>query len=574
MRRNSVTEGGMSRRSFVKLGGSAACAAGLGALAAVGGSMLAPETAQATVVGDQTPLTDEEIEEAIRNGLIKTEFPEDSVVTYASKDYAVRTYGGKTRYETNALQVMTAFSSCEWVIVASGAGYADSIGAAGLAGALDCPIVLTEAEKLSDYAVATIKTLGAKNVVLLGGTSVASEQVEQSLAELLGSADAVVRLCGEDRYGTQMAVYEFGSERGLWTGDTAVVSNATGFADALSVSPLSFKLKAPVFFVDETGYLPEEQKQAILECGKKRFILTGGQAVMSDDVAALLGSLGTVVRLAGNTRYETSQKIAEYAVRDRDLGMSWNGLAVASGLAPYDALGGGPVQGKLNSVLVLMDENDYHSEPSIPFSKQPSMKFFGGSSIFSSAYKMRFALKIGYLPTDIEGLKVYVDAGHGGSDPGALGNGYKEADLTAELAKKVGECLSSGYGIPSYVNTSGNDYKLRHPEAKAMDCGLFVSIHFNSLGGTGRGTGTESYIHSINSAAGSKTLQHATHTRLVLALGLTDRKEKDAMFAVVSGPLPSVLLEVCFIDNASDMSTYNSKKDAVARAIAEGIAEA
>ena len=135
---------------------------------------------------------------------------------------------------------------------------------------------------------------------------------------------------------------------------------------------------------------------------------------------------------------------------------------------------------------------------------------------------------------------------------------------------KVGNYLQSNYGISAYVNTKGNDYKLRHPEAKAMDCSVIVSIHFNASGGSG----TESYVHSANSAAGSRALQHSTHTRLVSALGLRNRGELDEWFAVVSGPLPSVLLEICFIDNSNDMRTYQGKKEAVAQAIAQGIAEA
>ncbi|OUP39652.1 cell wall-binding repeat-containing protein [Olsenella sp. An188] len=558
----------VGRRGFLKLSGSAVCALGLGAVVAAGGTLLTPEAAYATVEGDQTPLTDEEIEAAIQSGEIMTEFPNGPVATYALTDYAVKTIAGASRYETNKAQVLSAFSGCSWAIVASGVGYADSICAAGLAGALECPIILTEADKLSQTAIDCIKSIGASNILLLGSTDVASQQVEDSLRSLVGGT--VERLWGADRYATQMAVYEYGVSHQLWSGDLAVVSNATGFADALAISPISYKYKAPVFYVDGTNRLPSAQEAAVRACGKKRFLITGDEKVMSPSVESLLKSLGgSVKRLAGANRYKTSLAIAQYAVSD--LGMSWNGAAITSGSAPYDALGGGPVQGKENSVIVLMEEDDYHNAPFVPFPSKPaSMKFFGDKAIYSSAYKTRFALQAGYRLTDIEGLRVYVDAGHGGSDPGASGSGYKEYQLTAELAQKVGNYLQSNYGISAYVNTKGNDYKLRHPEAKAMDCSVFVSIHFNASGGSG----TESYVHSANSAAGSRALQHSTHTRLVSALGLRNRGELDEWFAVVSGPLPSVLLEICFIDNSNDMRTYQGKKEAVAQAIAQGIAEA
>lgn len=561
-------ERSLSRRSFLKLGGAAACTVGASVLTS---SLLAPETARATVVGDQTPLTEEEIEEAIRSGEILTEYPESPVAMYASTSYAVRTVGGTNRYRTNALQVSEAFSQCEWAIIASGAGYADSICAAGLAGALDCPIILSEPETLSAPALSSLESIGAKNVIVLGGTDVISEEVEQSLISFVGSADRVVRLCGDDRYATQMAVYEYGVERGLW-GDTVVVANATGFADALAVSPLSFKLKAPVFYVDDTGYFPAEQEEAILGCGKASFIMVGGSVVMSSRTESLLKTLGSVTRLSGDDRYATSRAIASYAISN--CGMSWNNMALASGGAPYDALGGGPAQGKLNSVIVLTIENSHLNTPTIPFSSKPSsIKFYGGKSVFSNAYKARFCLAAGYTLADIEGLRVYVDAGHGGEDPGACKNGYTESIETAELSSKVSSYLLSQHGISSYTNLSGNNHSLRHPEARAMDCSVFVSIHFNSVE-SGNATGTESYIHTYNSAVGSKTLQHSVHTELVSALGLTDRTEKREIYAVTSGELPSVLLEICFISNANDMSTYKSREDKVAQAIARGIANA
>ena len=558
---------GLSRRGFLRLTGSAACTLGLGALASAT-CLGAPQTALATVVGDQTPLTDEEIEAALSAGKIKTEFPDDGIATFAAGNYAVRTIAGASRYETSAAQARYAFPSSTWAIVASGAGYADSICAAGLAGALACPILLTEPAALSSCTADALRAMGASNVILLGSQTVASAQVEQDLTSLVGAAGSVERVWGPDRYATQMAVYEYGQKHGLWTGDTAVVANATGFADALSISPVSYKLKAPVFYVDASTNLPAEQEKAIRSCGKSKFLITGDTVVMSSAVEKLLASLGSVVRLGGSTRYETSRKIASYAVSN--LGMSWNGVAFTSGAAPYDALGGGPVQGKENAVLCLMEEDNFLYAPSLPFSSRPSsMKFFGDKAIYSSAFKTRCAIQAGFALSDIEGLRVYVDAGHGGSDPGAQGSGYSEDKLTAELASKVGSELDA-LGISNYVNLSGNHYKLRHPEAKAMDCGAFVSIHFNS----GGGTGTESYVHSLNSAAGSKTLQASTHKALVGALGLTDRGTKSERFAVVSGPLPSVLLEICFIDRASDMSTYQSRKDGVAAAIARGIAEA
>lgn len=543
----------------------AAVAAGL--TIAFAGALMGPVKAYATVEGDQTPATQAEIDAALASGEIQTELPEMPVV-FANKDYAVKTIGGSNRYETSAAQARFAFSSSEWAVVASGAGYADSICAAGLAGALKCPIILTESSSVPACTASALKDLGVKHVILLGSEAVASAQVEAQLRDIVAGG-SVERVFGADRYQTQMAVYEYGRGHGLWDGSTAVVSNATGFADALSISPVSYKLHAPVFYVDGSKTLPQSQSDAIKASGFNRYLVTGDGAVMSPSVTAMLKEKGQVVSLAGNNRYETSKAISNYAVSS--LGMSWNAVAFTSGQAPYDALGGGPVQGSANAVLCLMDESSDYKTASLPFEGKPSsMRFFGDKVIYSSAFKTRCALKAGFALSDVQGLVVYVDAGHGGGDSGALGNGYRECDLTRELAYKVADKLRSDYGVACYVNDKGNNYKLRHPEAKQMDCGALVSIHFNSAGGAG----VESYVHSLRSAAGSDVLQRSVHRNLVSAMGTRDRGMKREQFAVVSGPLPSVLLEVAFIDNSTDINTYQARKDTVAAAIARGIAEA
>lgn len=559
----------VSRRSACKLGIHTAGLAGVAATAGLAGMFALPQDAWATVEGDQTPLTDAEIDQAIADGLIKTEFPSDKNQSRAAGNFAVITLGGPSRYATNAAQVRYAFEDSEWAIVASGEGYADSICAAGLAGALDCPIVLSEPDHLGDSAATTLRMIGVRHVILLGSTVATSEAVEESLRALVGQSGSVVRLGGTDRYATQMAVYAYGVEHNLWQGDTAVVASAAGFADALSMSPVSFCLKAPVFYVNEYGELPLEQQNALKKCGKSRFLLAGSSTVTPVAVERFLQGLGTTVRLSGWDRYETSRAIANYAVNT--LGMSWNNVALTSGRAPYDALGGGPVQGRSNSVLLLTEETDLHTEPSVPFAaaRPAALRFFGDSAIFSSAFKARLAMKAGFALSQVKGMRVYLDAGHGGYDPGAVGNGYRECDLTADLAWRVNNILTSQYGMSVYVNVSGNHYRYRHPEARAMDCGILVSLHFNA----GGGSGTETYVHSYNSATGSKTLQHAIQSRLVQTLGLSDRGEKAAPYAVTSGPLPSTLVEVCFIDKWGDINRYLQYRDSVAQAIADGIAQ-
>lgn len=552
--------------------------------AAVGLCLMVPVTPAFAYIPedqDQTPATEAEIAEALANGDIDTDVSQfdNGIATYAATDYAVRTLGGSDRYETSAKQALYAFPRTSTAIVASGAGYADSICAAGLAGALDCPIILTEPGSVGSVTSNALKSMGVTDIILLGSETVASKQVENQLRSIVGSSGSVERVWGEDRYATQMAVYEYGVEHGLWTGGTVVAASAEGFADALSVSPVSFKLKAPVIYIDGSLTFPEEQEQIIRsDLKNKNFILTGSTVVTSAAAEKFLDSVGSgsVVRLGGSDRYLTSEAISKYAVSS--LGMSWNNVAFTSGTAPYDALGGGPVQGGENSVLLLKEETDPKSSIDFPFNSVSRMKFFGDAAIYSGAFKTRCALALGFDLTDIEGFRLYLDAGHGSGsngtsayDPGATAaDGTAEAALTSDLADRVASVLRNQYGLQVYVNKDGW-YKTRQAEAYALDCGALVSIHFNAFNGSA--SGTESYIHSYNNAYTSDILQSRIHDDLVNAMGLSDRGKKRQELAVLGGNLPATLLEICYIDNRSDLNAYYAKRDAVASAIARGIAE-
>lgn len=168
---------------------------------------------------------------------------------------------GKTQYDTAAAEALYAFDSSEYVIVASGTSAVDALSATGLAGLLNCPILLCAKDYVPQATADAIASLGVKNVVVVGGTAVISE----ATASKLGGS--VTRLAGDSLYDTQLAVFEYGKQHGTW-GKTAFVANgAKSFADALSASPAAYKLKAPVFLADSTGRLPLDSARALISGG-------------------------------------------------------------------------------------------------------------------------------------------------------------------------------------------------------------------------------------------------------------------------------------------------------------------
>lgn len=292
----------------------------------------------------------------------------DAVEMASSGGVRINEVKGATRYETaaaaarNAAELSGGTSST--VLVASGNSYADSIAAAGLAGILDCPVVLSDYDAVPNATLDVMRELRVSSAILLGGENVISTSAESQVRGVVGS---VVRLAGPTRYETQMKIYEYGSSRG-W-GSTAVVTTGEEFADALAASPVSFALKAPVFFVNAEGALPEAQVAAIeANTSLVNFLVIGGTARIPASVEGYLegvsaGRGGSVARLSGETRYETSAAVATYAVKN--LGFSWDGVAFTSGLLPYDALASAALQGKTKAPLLLADETSIVSAKSV-----------------------------------------------------------------------------------------------------------------------------------------------------------------------------------------------------------------
>ena len=366
MSENRATQ--ITRRAF--LAGAAAIAA-----------MEVPKKAWATVEGDQTPATDEEIQEALTAGDIGPQADEPSVMAASASSSFVDSYSGDTRFDTASMQALTAYSSSEYVIVVGDGGWPDALSATGLAGILQCPILLTQRDSLSDQAASAILRLGAKRAVVLGGDMVISGGV---VSDLQGMGLDVRRLAGETRQDTQMLVYEYGREAPAgrtWSSDTVAFASGARFHDALSFSPVAFADCVPIFLTDESGDLAPGQKAALAGSKFASSVVLGGPIVTSEGTVSFAGSVsssGSAVRLAGDTRYDTSALVADWSVKNR--GFVWDGCAFTTASLPYDALAGSVMQGKARSVILLVDSGSSPTVASAASNRGSisRIKFFGG----------------------------------------------------------------------------------------------------------------------------------------------------------------------------------------------------
>src|SRR5690554_1247245 len=99
-----------------------------------------------------------------------------------------------------------------------------------------------------------------------------------------------------------------------------------------------------------------------------------------------------------------------------------------------------------------------------------------------------------------EKFKVVLDAGHGGKDPGAIGNGVKEKDITLAVTLKVGKILEKHNDFQvEYTRKTDKTLTLdeRPKLANKINANIFVSIHCNSVGNP-RPFGTETFVLGIS----------------------------------------------------------------------------
>ncbi|MCY7756204.1 N-acetylmuramoyl-L-alanine amidase [Bacillus inaquosorum] len=174
----------------------------------------------------------------------------------------------------------------------------------------------------------------------------------------------------------------------------------------------------------------------------------------------------------------------------------------------------------------------------------------------------------------IEGKTVYIDAGHGGEDSGAVGNGLFEKDINLAVSEHVTDKLKAEGANP--VASRSDDHFLtledRVAKASANHADLFVSIHVNS--GVASASGTETYFQSDYEGENSRRLATDIQSQLVSSLQTRDRGVKESDFYVITySQMPSVLAELGFITNSSDADKLGSEEyqQKAADAIVNGI---
>ncbi|TQQ85403.1 cell wall-binding repeat-containing protein [Peptacetobacter hominis] len=270
---------------------------------------------------------------------------------------------GSGRHETAVKISQNGWSTSENVILVNDSAIADALAATPLAKNLNAPILLTGKNSLNKSTENEIKRLGAKNIYLIGGTSVLPRFLEGNLSS---KGYSVERISGDTREETAIEIAEELSEY-IDIKEIAVVNGNTGLADAVSISAAAAQNNMAIILANPKKGI-ETSKEFIKEEGIEKSYVIGGTAAISDSTK---NTLPNAERISGGNRNSTNAKVIKRFYKDAELNniyIAKDGSKGASQLV--DALAVGVLAAKNESPVMIVSNNLSLSQKSVMYDKK------------------------------------------------------------------------------------------------------------------------------------------------------------------------------------------------------------
>ena len=259
---------------------------------------------------------------------------------------------GKDRYETSISISKEGWTSSPTAIIASGENFPDALCSVPLAKKYNSPIFLSSKNGLSDNCKKQITKLGVKEIFIIGGTGVISENVENQLTTMGIKCN---RLAGQDRYETSLKIADK-----LENFNEVVISNGYGFADALSIAPIAAKKQIPIILSPKEA-LPDKVKNYLKEKSILKAYILGGTGVLSSNIEK---DFSNTLRLSGQNRYDTNISIIKNFSDELNL----DKVFIAAGENFPDALSGSALASITSSPIMLISKSP--SEKTLEFTNE------------------------------------------------------------------------------------------------------------------------------------------------------------------------------------------------------------
>ncbi len=266
----------------------------------------------------------------------------------AVKPYSVLADTSTARiYGTDKYQTAVAVSRAGWpdgadtAILAYGENYPDALCATPLATKYKAPVLLTGKQALNVDTAAELTRLRVKQVYIVGGVAVVSENVESKLKQM---GIKVTRYSGIDMYETSVKV-----AKAVGTANGFMVTSGDDFADAVSIAPVAAQKGMPVVLIPKDKFT-KALTDFFKSMKKNKSYLIGNPSEFSDEVLNQLPNLQTVT---GSNRYERNINVLNFFSADLDL----SSIYIATGRDFADALAATSLAQKKSSAVILVDKD-------------------------------------------------------------------------------------------------------------------------------------------------------------------------------------------------------------------------
>lgn len=351
-------------------------------------------------------------------------------------------------------------------------------------------------------------------------------------------------------------------------GDGKLVQITSSYAETFPGSPIN-DVSNPNYFPLAKGTLDYTASNEIsYKDGNSTFyyyLLQSGVRVYTKDVTAASGELenntikGMTVTSDGRyttVRFNTEQRVPYLAKYD---GSSFS--------IDFQYTGAVPGSMKLDKNPLFSAAN--WSGSKLTLKLRTSGGFYGYTAYYDSDGALVF--RFNSPPASLSSAVIVIDPGHGGNDPGALGNIYNESEINAQIASKVASILrNSGADV---TNTGGGlSLQGRVDTARAQNPHIFVSIHGNTAASTSA-RGVEAYYFRSYGQRLASSASSATAS----SYGTTNRGGKYGLYYVTRvAEYQAILLETGFLSNTTEYGNLieSSVQQKIAQGICNGIASA
>lgn len=292
-------------------------------------------------------------------------------------------------YGNDKYQTAVAVSRAGWpdgtatAVLAYGENFPDALCATPLAAKYKAPILLTGKSALNADTAAELTRLGVKQVYIVGGTAVVSENVENKLKQM---GIKTTRYAGEDMYETSVKVAKV-----VGTANGVIVTGGGDFADSVSVAPIAAHKSMPVVLIPKDKLTkPLSDFFKSIKKGKSYFV--GNERDFSN---AILQQLPSVQFIGGSDRYQRNVNVLNFFSADLDL----TNLYIATGQNFADSLAATSLAQKNSSAVLLVGKD------SIPAAAQRfvssnvinDLAFIGGYAAISNTVEQQLSV----LPASI-----------------------------------------------------------------------------------------------------------------------------------------------------------------------------